>query len=273
MFKTRLISGILLVIVALFAIVSGGDILFGILLVLSLIGMSELYKIADVHKKLLGVTGYVAAAVYYILLHRVAAGKAPGAFAAGQINEITCIGILFLIVLMAVYVFSFPKYRSEQVMLTYFGMFYVAVMLSYIYQTRLLAHGAFLVGLVFICSWGCDTCAYCVGMLIGKHKMAPVLSPKKSVEGAVGGVAGAALLGVIYAAATQGPMLEYAVICAIGALISMVGDLAASAIKRNQGIKDYGKLIPGHGGILDRFDSVIFTAPVIYFLSLVMIEI
>ena len=73
MFKTRLISGILLVIVALFAIVSGGDILFGILLVLSLIGMSELYKIADVHKKLLGVTGYVAAAAYYILLHRVAA--------------------------------------------------------------------------------------------------------------------------------------------------------------------------------------------------------
>ena len=69
------------------------------------------------------------------------------------------------------------------------------------------------------------------------------------------------------------PMLEYAVICAVGALISMVGDLAASAIKRNQGIKDYGKLIPGHGGILDRFDSVIFTAPVIYFLSIVMIEI
>ena len=108
-------------------------------------------------------------------------------------------------------------------------------------------------------------------MLIGKHKMAPVLSPKKSIEGAVGGVAGATLLGVAYAAATQGPMVQYAVICAVGALISMVGDLAASAIKRNQGIKDYGKLIPGHGGILDRFDSVIFTAPVIYFLSLIMI--
>ena len=81
-------------------------------------------------------TGYVAAAAYYILLHRGSGRKAPGAFAAGQINEITCIGILFLIVLMAVYVFSFPKYRSEQVMLTYFGMFYVAVMLSYIYQDK-----------------------------------------------------------------------------------------------------------------------------------------
>lgn len=102
--------------------------------------------------------------------------------------------------------------------------------------------------------------------------MAPVLSPKKSVEGAVGGVAGAALLGSVYAWATQGQVLEYAVICAVGALISMVGDLAASAIKRNQGIKDYGKLIPGHGGILDRFDSVIFTAPVIYFLSVLILR-
>ena len=102
--------------------------------------------------------------------------------------------------------------------------------------------------------------------------MSPVLSPKKSVEGAVGGVVGAALLGAIYAAVVQGPMLEYAVICAIGALISMVGDLAASAIKRNHNIKDYGTLIPGHGGIMDRFDSVIFTAPVIYYLSMFMMR-
>ena len=109
-------------------------------------------------------------------------------------------------------------------------------------------------------------------MLIGKHKMAPVLSPKKSVEGAVGGVIGAALLGVAYAAATKGPMAEYAVICAAGALISMVGDLAASAVKRNQGIKDYGKLIPGHGGILDRFDSVIITAPVIYYMAVLLLR-
>ena len=108
--------------------------------------------------------------------------------------------------------------------------------------------------------------------------MAPVLSPKKSIEGAVGGVAGAALLGCLYALligsinSAQGhtPLL-YGIICAIGALISMVGDLAASAIKRNKEIKDYGHLIPGHGGILDRFDSVIFTAPFIYFLATVLI--
>ena len=78
---------------------------------------------------------------------------------------------------------------------------------------------------------------------------------------------GAAALCAIYAAVTHGPVVEYAVICAVGALISMVGDLAASAIKRNRGIKDYGKLIPGHGGILDRFDSVIFTSPIIFYLA------
>ena len=162
-------------------------------------------------------------------------------------------------------------------MTAFFSMVYVGVMLSYIYQTRVLPGGAFLVWLIFLCSWGCDTCAYCVGVLIGKHKMAPVLSPKKSIEGAVGGVLGAALLGAIYAAATGAynpnpahTPLIYAIICAVGALVSMVGDLAASAIKRQENIKDYGTLIPGHGGILDRFDSVIFTAPVIYALAITL---
>ena len=264
MFKTRLISGIFLVFAALLTIISGGYVLFVTLLCVSLLGIQELYKAMGVHKDgvgLLELAGYLGAILYYASL--LLGFERYGMMAV----------LLGLVLLMFVYVFTYPKYEADQVMSAFFGIVYVAVMLSFIFLTRNLEGGKFLVWLIFLCSWGCDTCAYCVGMLIGKHKMAPVLSPKKSVEGAVGGVAGAALLGVIYAAATQGPMLEYAVICAIGALISMVGDLAASAIKRNQGIKDYGKLIPGHGGILDRFDSVIFTAPVIYFLSLVMIEI
>ena len=267
MFKTRLLSGILLVIIALVTVITGGNLLFAVLLLISLIGMTELYKVFHIEKKAPGIVGYIFAILYYGLLYFKP--LLPGE----SLNWFVMLFMAFLICQMAVLVFAYPKYNTQQIFAGFFGMFYVAVMLSYIYQTRNLPGGIFSVWLVFVCSWGCDTCAYCVGMLIGKHKMAPVLSPKKSVEGAVGGVAGAALLGVIYAAATQGPMLEYAVICAIGALISMVGDLAASAIKRNQGIKDYGKLIPGHGGILDRFDSVIFTAPVIYFLSLVMIEI
>lgn len=258
MFKTRLISGIILVIIALATIISGSWILFFTLLVVSLIGMRELYKVmkvSDEHITVLELVGYLGAVLYYI------------AMKADFGNYGTMAIIISMILILFVYVFGYPKYHAEQVMAAFFGVVYVAVMLSFIYLTRSLPDGKFLVWLIFLCSWGCDTCAYCVGMLIGKHKMAPVLSPKKSIEGAVGGVAGAALLGAIYAAATQGKMAEYALICAVGALISMVGDLAASAIKRNQNIKDYGKLIPGHGGILDRFDSVIITAPVIYYLA------
>lgn len=258
MFKTRLISGIVLVIIALATIISGSWILFFTLLAVSLIGMRELYKVmkvSDEHVTVLELVGYLGAVLYYI------------AMKADFGNYGTMAIIISMVLILFVYVFGYPKYHAEQVMAAFFGVVYVAVMLSFIYLTRSLPDGKFLVWLIFLCSWGCDTCAYCAGMLIGKHKMAPVLSPKKSIEGAVGGVAGAALLGVIYAAATQGKMAEYALICAVGALISMVGDLAASAIKRNQNIKDYGKLIPGHGGILDRFDSVIITAPVIYYLA------
>ena len=266
MFKTRLLSGILLVIIALATIISGGDVLFATLLLISFIGMTEIYRVLEISGTLLGGTGYLATVAYYFLIRM------------GKLEWIVMLAIAFLIVLMMIYVFTYPKYRSEQVMLAFFGLFYVAFMLSYVYQIRMLPQGAFIVWLVFICSWGSDTCAYCVGMLFGKHKMAPKLSPKKSIEGAVGGVVGAALLGAAYAAIMNRTMtgadagvVQYALICAVGALISMVGDLAASAIKRNHDIKDYGNLIPGHGGILDRFDSVIFTAPIIYYMAIMLL--
>lgn len=264
MFKTRLLSGILLVIIALITIIAGGDILFATILAISLIGMTEIYKILNINNKLLGGVGYLAAVVYFALIR------------FGMTEWITLLTIAFLIVLMAVYVFTYPKYRSEHIMLAFFGLFYVAFMLSYVYQIRMLEQGAFLVWLVFLCSWGCDTCAYCVGVTMGKHKMAPVLSPKKSIEGGVGGVLGAALLGAVYAiainrfAGASADVLTYALICGVGGIISQVGDLAASAIKRNHDIKDYGKLIPGHGGILDRFDSVIITAPIIFYMATIL---
>lgn len=265
MFKTRLLSGILLVIIALITIITGGDVLFGTILLISLIGMTEIYKVLEIEKKELGFVGYAAAIVYFALIR------------LGLTEWVTALGIGFLILIMAVYVFTYPKFRSEHVTLAFFGLFYVAFMLSYVYQIRMLEQGAFLVWLVFLCSWGCDTCAYCVGVTMGKHKMAPVLSPKKSVEGGIGGVVGAALLGAIYAVAinrfapsANADALQYALICGVGGMISQVGDLAASAIKRNHDIKDYGKLIPGHGGILDRFDSVIITAPIIYYLAVAL---
>lgn len=263
MFKTRLISGILLVAAALLTIITGGAVLWTVLLCISVIGAEELYRAMDVHKNGFGLLE--TAACLGILLYYGAAALDFGRYGMMAV-------ILALILILFVYVFTYPKYDARQIAAVFLGIVYVAVMLSYIYLTRNLENGHFIVWLIFLCSWGCDTCAYCVGMLIGKHKMAPVLSPKKSVEGAVGGVIGAALLGVAYAAATKGPMAEYAVICAAGALISMVGDLAASAVKRNQGIKDYGKLIPGHGGILDRFDSVIITAPVIYYMAVLLLR-
>ncbi len=266
MFKTRLLSGIVLVILAVLLIISGGSVLLFSTLVISCIGMFELYRVFQVEKSLLAVIGYLAAVVFYCQLKW------------NFLPDILMLFLGFMILLMFIYVFSYPRYKADQVMAVFFGMFYVAVMLSYVYQIRMLERGVYLAFLVFLCSWGCDTCAYCVGVLIGKHKMSPQLSPKKSIEGAVGGVLGSALLTSMYCFIFRKPMALsgsdigiLALIAAIAGLISMVGDLTASAIKRNYDIKDYGHLIPGHGGILDRFDSMIITAPIIYFLALHML--
>ncbi len=263
MFGVRLRSGIILVILAIVLIMSGGPILCGGLLIISLIGMSELYKIFKIKTQSLGIAGYIMAVLSYIYMY----------FRPDNSLGIVMIIMASMIVILAVYVFTFPSYKTEQVLAAFFGVIYVALMLSYIYRMRTLDNGI-LVWLVFLSSWGCDTCAYCAGITFGrngKHKMAPILSPKKSVEGGIGGVVGAILLGAIFGALLVDPAIlpdpafSCAVVCGIGGLISMVGDLAASAIKRNYGVKDYGTLIPGHGGILDRFDSVIFTAPIIYY--------
>ena len=259
-FYERLFSGIILVIIALITIILGNDILLVTVGIVSLIGLYEMNRVFGIEKYATGILSYIAVIIYYAMLR------------FDMMTYVPFLIVALLIACMAIYVFEFPKCKTEQVMAAIFGTIYVAVMLSFVYLVRMGNNGAYNVWLIFLCSWGSDTCAYVFGVAFGKHKMAPVLSPKKSVEGAVGGVVGAILLGIIYAAATKGGMVEYAIICGVGALISMVGDLAASAIKRNQGIKDYGKLIPGHGGILDRFDSVIFTAPIIYFLSVLLIH-
>lgn len=263
MFKTRLVSGIILLAIAVTVVVLGDNVLFGTLLVISLVGLAELYKIMKIERSVLGIIGYLTAIIYYALVF------------FGLEKYLLLLFIGFLLMLMVTYVMTYPVYRIEQVMTTFFGLFYVSIMMSYIYQTRVLEDGAVLVWLIFIGAWGSDTCAYCVGMLLGKHKIAPKLSPKKSLEGCIGGVIGAALLGYIYAMFTgykiigiENPRLLFAIIGACASIISQFGDLAASAIKRNYDIKDYGRLIPGHGGILDRFDSIIFTAPIVYYLAL-----
>ena len=287
MFVTRLVSGIILVAVALATILLGGPVLLATILFITLVGMHEFYGAMRIVKPnraqkkvegkeyeakdkfikeapdssitILAAVGFCGAVGYDLALF----------FCPENIWLMEIVAVFLMI--LVVYVFTFPAYGAEDVIAAFFGFVYLAVNLGFVYTTRTLPTGKILVWLIFLSSWGADTCAYCVGRLIGKHKMAPVLSPKKSIEGAVGGFIGAALLGLLYATILKQPQIPYTIICAAGALISMVGDLAASAVKRDKGIKDYGFLIPGHGGILDRFDSMIFTAPVIYYLGLLLL--
>lgn len=259
MFLTRLLSGIVLLAVLITVILVGGNLLLVFSGIISLIGQYELYRAVKMEKTLPAALGYATSAGYWILIY----------FGAGNFifSEIV---ILFLLI-MTVYVLSYPKYVIEQVSLLFTGFFYVTVLLSYIYQVRMGKEGSLTVWLIIISAWGSDTCAYCVGRLFGKHKLPSPLSPKKTIEGCVGGIIGAGLLGMAYgfifndSMAVNAPLV-FAIACGAGSVIAQIGDLAASAIKRNHDIKDYGKLIPGHGGIMDRFDSVFFTAPVVYIL-------
>lgn len=143
------------------------------------------------------------------------------------------------------------------------------LLLSLIRIFQLPEIGPFLVLLPLVAAWGSDTCALFAGMLFGRHKLAPVVSPKKTVEGAIGGVVGATVLMLAVVAVFNRftpvdiPYGAALILGAVGAVIGQLGDLTFSVIKRQTGIKDYGHIFPGHGGVLDRFDSVIFVAPVV----------
>lgn len=260
MFKQRIIGSISVFGLTIMFLVLGGEFLFFGLLAISLMGMMELYRTIDLNNTVLAGLAYLACITYYLLLYF-------------DINNSLLLFILFLLLLLTIYVVTFPKYNIEQVSYIFLGLVYVAIMLSYIYKVRVLEDGAYLVWLIFIGSWGSDTFAYLVGILFGKRKFLPNLSPKKTLEGCFGGIAGATLIGFLYGlifanhfAYISNPKVIFAIVCGSSSIISQLGDLAASAIKRNHNIKDYGKLIIGHGGILDRFDSVIFVAPIVYYL-------
>ena len=265
MFKERLISGVIVLAIAVAAILLGGYVLFFFTAAISLIGLFEYYRAIGIEKNPTAIAGYCGWAVLYLLLFLGINGAPMMGMAAGTIF------------IMSVYVFTFPRFKSTEIFSAIAGLAYVALLMSFLYQVRILGDGLYITPLVFLSAWGNDTCAYCVGVKFGKHKMFPILSPKKSVEGFVGGIAGAAILGLIYGVifgknlpTLAMPAAGCILICAAGALIAVVGDLAASAIKRDTEIKDYGKLIPGHGGILDRFDSILFTAPAVFILAVLL---
>lgn len=158
------------------------------------------------------------------------------------------------------------------------GSFFFAMLIPYFLSTfvrlNALENGKYLILVPLIAAFGSDAFALFAGMAFGKRKLAPELSPKKTVEGAMGGFVGAVALCLVYAAvlqlgfACQVNYLAFAVYGGLGSVVSQIGDLSFSYIKRQYGLKDFGNIFPGHGGVLDRFDSVIFCAPLVEILML-----
>lgn len=289
--KQRIISGAILVVILIPTLLFGGYVTGTILALVSLVGMYELLKVFSMEKSLPGIITYVANILYFIFLilctentnlprisiYTVSNSSDMDSFSYFAQFFMLILLILFIVLLM-VYVVTFPKYKAQDIMSCFFIFVYAGVLLSFVYRIRALDAGIYLVWIIFIASWICDTCAYFSGVFLGKHKAFPVLSPKKTWEGCVGGVIGSILVSLLYAfifknqlyTAFTSPLIALPVIALVCSIISMFGDLAASAIKRDYNIKDYGNLIPGHGGIMDRFDSVIFVAPVVYYMILIL---
>lgn len=132
------------------------------------------------------------------------------------------------------------------------------------FSSLVLIENPIFIGLVFLLAFSSDTFAYLVGVTIGKHKLIPDVSPNKSIEGAIGGIIGTCLMTILYLSYFNFSSIGYDIIIGIlASIFAQAGDLIASRIKRDTGIKDFGKLIPGHGGVLDRFDSVLLVAPIV----------
>ena len=183
--------------------------------------------------------------------------------------------LLFLVLLFGEAMYSRGKIRLEQVTIVLFAAVLVPFLLSSLVRIMGMENGAFVILLPITIAFGSDAAALFAGMAFGRRKLSPSLSPKKTVEGAIGGLIGsiglAILYGLVVSLIWQRPVnyLALAVYGLLGSAISQLGDLSFSFIKREFGIKDYGKLLPGHGGVLDRFDSVLFCAPLFELLLLI----
>lgn len=181
---------------------------------------------------------------------------------------------VYLIYLFAISVFSHGKLVLEDVFASYATVFYIIASFGALVLLRDRDFGLYLVILTLYGPWISDVFAYFCGRLFGRHKLIPDVSPKKTVEGAVGGVVFCALAAILYGfilktfigEISSVSYVSLALIGAVIAVISQIGDLIMSHIKRKYGIKDYGFILPGHGGILDRFDSVLGVVPLIVIL-------
>ncbi len=229
-----------------------GGILFDLVyLAITLIAIYELTKLLQSEKNF-----SYEAIVNYIL--------AAALFFAGYFFDTTSVGFVILIYVSVNFILFVTNQNitlSRLSQTLFIGMYVVLFM----YHMIMLNNTKF-VWLVYIIAFGTDTFAYFTGVFFGKHKLCPKVSPKKTVEGAIGGIAGCVILTVIYFKVLGINNILYTIIFSIFvSAFSIIGDLLASKIKREHGIKDFGNFLPGHGGILDRFDSLLFVAPVVYY--------
>lgn len=259
--KTRIISSVigllLLAIVMMFS-----ELLLPVTVcVLAIIGVYEFYRaLSKVGYKPVKLIGYISCFILLII-----------GYSDNWNGKYISLGIFILLaVLMFILVFKHKSYNIGDLSVTAFGVIYVVYLLSFILMTRNLENGEYYIWLIFIGAWATDTFAYFTGVTIGKNKLIESISPKKTVEGSIGGIIGCILVSVLYGIYLNSnlkvvPIYHFIMIGLICGVISQIGDLTASAIKRFVRIKDYGNIMPGHGGVLDRMDSILLVAPVIYF--------
>ncbi|WP_028991711.1 phosphatidate cytidylyltransferase [Thermoanaerobacter thermocopriae] len=254
MLKTRVISAIIGLPILFFIMIKGGTFLTIALVLISILGLNEFYNATkNLGIRPVKIFGYLSAILLYLLEGKIAERE-----------------ILVIIAMMLFLLFlTNKKYNLKDYALTLLGIIYIPLFFLYIQKLREMPEGIYIVWFVFIVSWMTDTFAYFTGRFFGNHKLAPTISPKKTIEGAVGGIIGSIITSAIFVwLFPQSNVTIYLsmIIGLLGSIIAQCGDLIASFIKRNCYIKDFGNTIPGHGGILDRFDSILFVSPFIYFI-------
>ena len=268
--KTRIISGLVMV-PLLIVLYLGGIALWAAALVISLMGINEFCNGWNNLEVRPSKTICYVMTVVLFLTYFAAAGVFDGE--ADVVMTLIPAWLFAAVAAGMIYGWKINERGAYDAAATVLSMVYIPF---FAYHMVLIDMTTFsrMIWIVVIAAFGSDIFAYFTGYFLGKHKMAPNLSPKKTIEGAVGGLVGSSffswLFGFIF-------MREMAAVCLVlglvGGAAGMAGDLTASAFKRKMGIKDYGHLIPGHGGIMDRFDSLIFVAPVVYYAICVMTKI
>lgn len=262
----RFLSGVILFPIVALVLIFAND--FELDILLALVSVMCVYEYANCYK-----TGDKAhpSKWYLYFISLLLAGTSFLSSEALKEILITILPISILI-LTAEMVFSRGRKNINDVTVTIFGIVYIPLMLIFLSIIRSKFElGRVLIWYIFISAWGSDIFAYLVGSRIGKHKFTKI-SPNKSIEGCVAGVVGAVVIAIIYTIVINKimniniSMLIASIIVIILSIIGQTGDLAASSIKRYCGIKDFSEVIPGHGGLLDRIDSVILILPFAYIL-------